>query len=93
MIETPAYDDATAFAMESAGAFEKVKLAKFILLIHILRIRWYMSRNLSSFFRWMIEDMPEQEEDNILMNYEPNQEEALNIIIPKYVTSLLYGAW
>ena len=39
-----------------------------------------------------IEDMPEQEEDNVLMNYEPNQEEALNLIIPKYVTSLLYGA-
>ena len=36
--------------------------------------------------------MPEQEEDNVLMNYEPNQEEALNLIIPKYVTSLLYGA-
>lgn len=27
-----------------------------------------------------------------LMNYEPEEEEALNIIIPKYVTSLLYGA-
>ena len=39
-----------------------------------------------------IEDMPKQEEDNVLMNYEPNQEEALNLIIPKYVTSLLYGA-
>ena len=24
-----------------------------------------------------IEDMPEQEEDNVLMNYEPDQEEAL----------------
>lgn len=36
--------------------------------------------------------MPKQEEDNVLMNYEPNQEEALNLIIPKYVTSLLYGA-
>ena len=26
------------------------------------------------------------------MNYEPNEEEALNMIIPKYVTSLFYGA-
>ena len=27
-----------------------------------------------------------------LMNYEPKEEEALDIIIPKYVTSILYGA-
>ena len=26
------------------------------------------------------------------MIYEPNEEEALNMIIPKYVTSLFYGA-
>lgn len=26
------------------------------------------------------------------MNYEPNEEEALNLIIPKYVCSLIYGA-
>ena len=29
---------------------------------------------------------------NSLMNYEPKEEEALEIIIPKYVTSILYGA-
>ena len=29
---------------------------------------------------------------DVLMNYEPNEEEALDIIIPKYVTSLFYGA-
>ncbi len=29
---------------------------------------------------------------NVLMNYEPNEEEALDMIIPKYVTSLFYGA-
>ena len=28
-----------------------------------------------------------------LMNYEPREEEALDIIIPKYVTSILYGAF
>ena len=29
---------------------------------------------------------------NALMNYEPTEEEALDIIIPKYITSILYGA-
>lgn len=30
--------------------------------------------------------------DTVLMNYEPDEEEALDVIIPKYVTSLIYGA-
>lgn len=29
---------------------------------------------------------------NSLMNYEPREEEALDLIIPKYITSILYGA-
>ena len=32
------------------------------------------------------------ETDNTPMNYEPDEEEALNLIIPKYVCSLIYGA-
>ena len=32
------------------------------------------------------------EDSNVMMNYEPNEEEALDMIIPKYVTSLFYGA-
>ena len=34
----------------------------------------------------------EKEDSNILMNFEPNPEEALELIIAKYVTSLFYGA-
>jgi len=36
--------------------------------------------------------MEEVEEDNVMMNFEPTTEEALDLIIPKYVTSLFYGA-
>ncbi len=39
------------------------------------------------------EDVAEdQSSENLLMNFEPTEEEALELIIPKYVTSLLYGA-
>lgn len=31
------------------------------------------------------------EEDKTLMNFEPEDDEALDLIIPKYVTSLIYG--
>ena len=30
--------------------------------------------------------------EKVLMNYEPEEKEALDMIIPKYVTSLIYGA-
>ena len=30
--------------------------------------------------------------NHTLMNFEPEAEEALDIIIPKYITSLVYGA-
>ncbi|MDY3918669.1 MAG: ATP synthase F1 subunit gamma [Candidatus Limivivens sp.] len=32
-----------------------------------------------------------KEERDTLMNYEPGEDEALDIIIPKYITSLIYG--
>ncbi len=34
----------------------------------------------------------EVEDDGLLMNFEPQDEEALKMIIPKYMTSLLHGA-
>ena len=34
----------------------------------------------------------EVDESNALMNFEPNTEEALELIIPKYITSMVYGA-
>lgn len=40
----------------------------------------------------MNEDTDKTEDDLTLMNYEPESEEALNLIIPKYINSLVYGA-
>ncbi len=31
-------------------------------------------------------------DEKALMNFEPDDEEALNMLIPKYITSLIYGA-
>ena len=37
------------------------------------------------------EDLAANDAD-LLMNFEPNEEEALDMIVPKYITSLIYGA-
>ncbi|MCR4990009.1 MAG: ATP synthase F1 subunit gamma [Lachnospiraceae bacterium] len=33
-----------------------------------------------------------EEDDKVLMNFEPEEEEALDLLIPKYITSLIYGS-
>ena len=38
------------------------------------------------------EEIEGAKQSDLLMNYEPGEEEALDMIIPKYVTSLFYGA-
>ncbi len=39
-----------------------------------------------------VRDDQSQDSSKALMNFEPADEEALNMIIPKYITSLIYGA-
>ncbi len=40
------------------------------------------------------EDSGESDADRLtLMNFEPSEEEAISLLIPKYVTSILYGAF
>lgn len=92
LIEAPTYDEASALAREVLAAYEKGEIGEIYLVYTHFKNTVVHEPKLIKLLPVDIEDMPEQEEDNVLMNYEPNQEEALNLIIPKYVTSLLYGA-
>ena len=41
-----------------------------------------------------LEDATVNDADRLtLMNFEPSEEEAISLLIPKYVTSILYGAF
>jgi len=35
----------------------------------------------------------EKQEKEALMNFEPEEEEAVSLLVPKYMTSILYGAF
>ena len=35
----------------------------------------------------------EEKKESALMNFEPNEEEAIGLLVPKYMTSILYGAF
>ena len=51
MIESPSYEDAAALCKKILQSFSEVRLARFILLTHILKIQSAMSRSLSNCFR------------------------------------------
>lgn len=93
VIESPAYEDAAAISREVLRAFSEGEIGE-------IYLAYTHFKNTVSHEPTLIKLLPVEFDEaeiadsdrNILMNYEPNEEEALNLIIPKYMTSLLYGA-
>ena len=91
MMEAPTYPDAAALCNKVLEAFTNGEVGE-------IYLAYTHFKNTVSQEAKMIKLLPveidseDAEDSNVLMNYEPNEEEALNMIIPKYVTSLFYGA-
>ena len=95
MIDTPTYENASELCRQVLGAY----LAGEIGEIYLVYTKF---KNTVSQEPRLIKVLPvefgEEElknsaaKNNVLMNYEPSGEEAMNLIIPEYVTSLFYGA-
>ena len=93
VIESPVYEDAAAISKEVLRAFSDGEIGE-------IYLAYTHFKNTVSHEPTLIKLLPVEFDEaeiadsdrNLLMNYEPNEEEALNLIIPKYVTSLLYGA-
>lgn len=93
VIEGPTYEDAALISREVLKAFTEGEIGE-------IYLAYTHFKNTVSHEPTLIKLLPVELDDadlgetnqNLLMNYEPNEEEALNLIIPKYVTSLLYGA-
>lgn len=95
VIDGPTYGDAMAISKEVLDAYTNGEIGE-------IYLAYTHFKNTVSHIPTLIKLLPvefDQEElsssstdTNIPMNYEPGEEEALNQIIPKYVTSLFYGA-
>lgn len=94
IIESPSYADAAALCKQILNAYTSGEIGE-------IYLAYTHFKNTVSHVPTLIKLLPvefheEEEQDqtqaNVLMNYEPNEEEALDMIIPKYVTSLFYGA-
>lgn len=94
VIEEPAYMDAMLLTNRLLAAFEKDEIGE-------IYLAYTGFKNTVSHEPRLIRLLPvereeEQEENSAeqsaIMNFEPEDDEALDMIIPKYITSLVYGA-
>jgi F-type H+-transporting ATPase subunit gamma len=94
VIEAPTYEDAAALCNKILGEFTSGAIGEIYLAYTHFKNTVTHEPNLIKLLPVVVdeEDIANAADSNVLMNYEPNEEEALNTIIPKYVTSLFYGA-
>ena len=97
VIEDPVYADALAVSKEVLEAFVKGEISEIYLAYTAFKNTVVHEPTLLKLLPVEVEEMDEakdqikEPEDKALMNFEPEDEEALDLIIPKYITSLIYG--
>lgn len=93
IVEEPAYADAMQLTKRLLSAFEAEEIGE-------IYLAYTAFKNTVSHVPTLLKLLPvdraeaeesEDEEDNVLMNFEPDEETALDLLIPKYITSLIYG--
>ena len=98
VMEAPTYDDAMDISREVLEAFTKGEVGEiYLAYTHFKNTVSHEPRLLKllpvDIKEEDIKGGDEEDKDSkMLMNFEPNPEEALDMIVPKYVTSLIYGA-
>lgn len=94
IVEAPAYVDAMALAQQLLQSFADGEIGE-------IYLAYTAFKNTVSHIPTLLKLLPisrEQEEQEeapkseAIMNFEPEDVEALNLIVPKYITSLIYGA-
>ena len=94
IIESPAYADAAALCAQILEAYAKGEIGEiYLAYTHFKNTVSHEPKLLKLLpVEFSEEEIAPASDTNVLMNYEPNEEEALDMIIPKYITSLFYGA-
>ena len=101
MINEPIFKDAQEIGAEVLKAFTEGAIGEIYLVFtgfkntvsHIPTMLQLLPVDNTMSNPFLDEDPKEEDamEKLTLMNYEPEAEEALNLIIPKYINSLIYG--
>ena len=99
VIEEPAYADAMVISKEVLSAFTRGEISEIYLaytgfkntVVHIPTLIKLLPVEAGAGEIQAGEEATQEPEENVPMNFEPEDEEALNLLIPKYITSLIYG--
>jgi F-type H+-transporting ATPase subunit gamma len=98
VMNAPIYKDAVMIGKEVLEAFAKDEVGEIYLAYTVFKNTVTHVPTIIKLLPINTEVMKEEEEFEdanerlTLMNYEPEAEEALDVIIPKYMNSLIYGA-
>lgn len=94
IVEEPAYADAMALSAKLLQAFANGEIRE----IYLAYTRFQNTvSHVPTLLKLLPVELPEEQKDaeqgkaQALMNFEMDEESALNLLIPKYVTSLIYG--
>lgn len=95
VMEAPTYPDAMQICNEVLEAFTNGEVGEiYLAYTHFKNTVSHEPKLL----KLLPVEIPEEEmdssndSDKMLMNFEPDPEQALDMIVPKYITSLIYGA-
>jgi F-type H+-transporting ATPase subunit gamma len=91
-MDDPTYEDAMDLCRVVLDSFAKGEVGEIYLAYTHFKNTVTHIPTLKKLLPVDTEGMEVEEVDNVMMNFEPTTEEALDMIIPKYVTSLFYGA-
>lgn len=92
IMENPSYADAQVLCGQILDLYEKGEIGEIYLAYTHFKNTVTQEPKLMKLLPVEINETEEDAQADAMMNYEPNEEEALNMIIPKYITSLFYGA-
>lgn len=91
VINEPMFKDAIDIGRDVLNAFANNEVGEIYIAYTVFKNTVV---HIPTFLKLLPVEVKEEadEEDLTLMNYEPQSDEALNLIIPKYINSLVYGA-
>ena len=92
VIEAPTYADAKVICDDLLEAYAAGEISEiYLAYTHFKNTVSYIP-TMMQLLPVVLEEKEEDKSDNILMNYDSGEEATLSMIIPKYITSLIYGA-
>lgn len=92
IVEEPMYSDAKGICEDVLEAFTQGEVGEIYLAYTAFKNTVVHEPQLIKLLPVEADNLKSGDVDTTPMNYEPDEDEALNLIIPKYMCSLIYGA-